>query len=94
MKKKNNLSKKVAFTVANSLALLGITAAVNSSVTEMDNSVDDSKNEQFASNKVLKPQLVLKVNFEDPSNSEAYMHTSHASHASHASHSSHYSSSF
>ncbi len=36
--------------------------------------------------KILKPKLVLKLNFNDPSKSLLASHSSHSSHSSHASH--------
>ena len=37
----------------------------------------------------LKKQFVLKVDFDNPENSEGVSHTSHRSHSSHKSHNSH-----
>lgn len=92
---KNKLIKKVTATAAGVLAIIGSTSG-NSIDSSNDTENVNSITEQL-SNKVIKPQLTLRPNTENPGESSTYMHTSHRSHSSHKSHSSHrshYSGSF
>lgn len=80
-KKKNNRSIKVAFVIAGSLALIGMTNGANLNQANSQH-LSNENSIQIPSNQQLKPQLIIKPNFESPVASLAYIDTLHSSHYS------------
>ncbi len=86
------LAKKTLAVIATSLSALIIDQANVPAATSSLNDFPKNVSPESFQSSVLKPQLILKLNQNNPQAIEA-SHGSHRSHSSHSSHSSHYSSS-
>jgi hypothetical protein len=85
--KLSNLARKTAIIFSASLtALLG----VSNKPLDANNNLSEGKQNIKSEKARVKPMPILKINFNNPSNSQfVAMHQSHRSHSSHYSHYSH-----
>ena len=85
-------AKKKASLISKSLSLIAASVAMISNnqvqAKTLAETPIDAGNHNISAKRILKPNLVLKLNMRAPAESLMSMHTSHASHSSHASHAS------